>query len=228
MTCSARSVKSCHGYDGGGKTEIGSGQYPRAAGAAIDGRLVDVGRRDFLSHSETASEIPACPPGNCRTGRFGNSLPTFVICRSVAPNCRAGPAGHGGEHTARPRTYAGSAACQKCHEEIYARWSKSRMANVVRDPRKHPDAIIPGSVEARSARQLFQGRHRVRLWQPLEAALLHQDRRRLFSGAGAVGRHAQEVAALFRAATVPTGGRRFIRRTISSVRPGRFATAAIQ
>ena len=39
--------------------------------------------------------------------------------------------------------YAGSAACQKCHEDIYARWSKSRMANVVRDPRKHPDAIIP-------------------------------------------------------------------------------------
>ena len=28
-TCSVRSAKSCHGYDGGGKTEIGSGQYPR-------------------------------------------------------------------------------------------------------------------------------------------------------------------------------------------------------
>ena len=39
--------------------------------------------------------------------------------------------------------YVGSAACQKCHEDIYARWSKSRMANVVRDPRQHPDAIIP-------------------------------------------------------------------------------------
>jgi predicted CXXCH cytochrome family protein len=37
----------------------------------------------------------------------------------------------------------GSATCQKCHEDIYSRWSKSRMANVVRDPRQHPDAIIP-------------------------------------------------------------------------------------
>jgi predicted CXXCH cytochrome family protein len=39
--------------------------------------------------------------------------------------------------------YAGSAKCRDCHAEIYARWSKTRMANVVRDPRAHPDAIIP-------------------------------------------------------------------------------------
>ena len=39
--------------------------------------------------------------------------------------------------------YVGSAACRTCHQDIYARWSKSRMANVVRDPREHPDAIIP-------------------------------------------------------------------------------------
>ena len=37
----------------------------------------------------------------------------------------------------------GSAACKGCHEEVYARWIKTRMANVVRDPREHPDAIIP-------------------------------------------------------------------------------------
>ena len=43
----------------------------------------------------------------------------------------------------RPLAFVGSAACKKCHEEIYARWSKTRMANVVRDPREHPDAIIP-------------------------------------------------------------------------------------
>jgi predicted CXXCH cytochrome family protein len=43
---------------------------------------------------------------------------------------------------AQPR-YAGSAACRTCHAEIYARWSKTRMANVVRDPRDHPEAIIP-------------------------------------------------------------------------------------
>jgi predicted CXXCH cytochrome family protein len=39
--------------------------------------------------------------------------------------------------------YVGSAACGTCHQQIYERWSKTRMANVVRDPKQHPDAIIP-------------------------------------------------------------------------------------
>jgi predicted CXXCH cytochrome family protein len=39
--------------------------------------------------------------------------------------------------------YIGSAGCKACHAEVYARWSKTRMANVVRDPRQHPEAIIP-------------------------------------------------------------------------------------
>src|SRR5580658_2617377 len=39
--------------------------------------------------------------------------------------------------------YVGSQACKSCHQEIYARWQKTRMANVVRDPKTHPDAIIP-------------------------------------------------------------------------------------
>ena len=42
-----------------------------------------------------------------------------------------------------PAQYVGSQACQKCHAEIYARWQKTPMANVVRYPRTHPDAIIP-------------------------------------------------------------------------------------
>jgi predicted CXXCH cytochrome family protein len=40
-------------------------------------------------------------------------------------------------------TYVGSAACRTCHSAIYARWQKTPMANVVRDPREHPDAILP-------------------------------------------------------------------------------------
>src|SRR5262245_59595593 len=37
----------------------------------------------------------------------------------------------------------GSQACEKCHEDIYQRWKKTPMANVVRDPKEHPEAIIP-------------------------------------------------------------------------------------
>ena len=41
--------------------------------------------------------------------------------------------------------YAGSSACKSCHPRIYERWRKTPMANVVRDPREHPDAILPDS-----------------------------------------------------------------------------------
>jgi len=41
-------------------------------------------------------------------------------------------------------TYIGSATCKTCHPAIYARWSKTRMANVVTDPKVRPDVILPG------------------------------------------------------------------------------------
>jgi predicted CXXCH cytochrome family protein len=40
-------------------------------------------------------------------------------------------------------TYVGSTTCRTCHPGIYERWSKTPMANVVRDPKTHPEAIIP-------------------------------------------------------------------------------------
>lgn len=42
----------------------------------------------------------------------------------------------------QPLHYVGSKACEPCHSAIYARWKKTPMANVVRDPRTHPDAIV--------------------------------------------------------------------------------------
>jgi hypothetical protein len=44
---------------------------------------------------------------------------------------------------AQTAQYVGSATCKSCHSAIYDRWSKTRMANVVRDPKTHPEAIIP-------------------------------------------------------------------------------------
>ena len=41
--------------------------------------------------------------------------------------------------------YTGSAACKTCHPQVYARWSKTRMANVVRDPRER--TLEGGGVE---------------------------------------------------------------------------------
>ena len=39
--------------------------------------------------------------------------------------------------------YVGSERCKTCHAEIYGRWSKTRMANIVLDPKVHPEAITP-------------------------------------------------------------------------------------
>src|SRR5580698_1459279 len=38
--------------------------------------------------------------------------------------------------------YVGSAACEKCHADLYSGWKLTRMANVVLDPKQHPEAVL--------------------------------------------------------------------------------------
>ena len=63
-----------------------------------------------------------------------------VQLRSQTPQRPAAPTG---TTPAAQATYVGSKACQRCHAPTYERWSKTRMANVVLDPREHPDAVLP-------------------------------------------------------------------------------------
>lgn len=44
---------------------------------------------------------------------------------------------------AQTAEFVGSKTCQPCHSEVYARWSKTRMANVVTDPKANPGVILP-------------------------------------------------------------------------------------
>jgi hypothetical protein len=44
---------------------------------------------------------------------------------------------------AQTTQFVGSATCKPCHAQIFDRWSKTRMANIVVDPAQHPEAIIP-------------------------------------------------------------------------------------
>lgn len=39
-------------------------------------------------------------------------------------------------------TYVGSTACVRCHAPIADRYKQTRMANVLKDPREHPEAVI--------------------------------------------------------------------------------------
>ena len=38
--------------------------------------------------------------------------------------------------------FVGSESCKACHAKEYKGWKQTRMANVVRDPREHPEAVI--------------------------------------------------------------------------------------
>jgi len=38
--------------------------------------------------------------------------------------------------------FVGSQACRACHADVYDGWKQTRMANVLRDPKPHPDAVL--------------------------------------------------------------------------------------
>lgn len=125
----------CHAYDGGGKTEIGAGTYPRPpalrtlAPAMTDGEI--------FYHIRNGIRNTAMPAWNMpdrqlwQLAAYLRHLPLVAPLR--ATQTEPVPSAH----------YVGSAACRSCHQDVYARWSRTRMANVVRDPAIHPDAIIP-------------------------------------------------------------------------------------
>lgn len=40
-------------------------------------------------------------------------------------------------------SYVGSPACKTCHQATWTRWSRTRMANVITDPKLRPEVILP-------------------------------------------------------------------------------------
>jgi predicted CXXCH cytochrome family protein len=133
--------ETCHAYDGSGKTAIGGNQYPRppalrsfAIQATSDGELFYHIRNGIRNTGMPAWNLPERQIWQLVTyiRHLPEVAPLVPVAAAAEPSL---PPDHG--------HYVGSIACKRCHEEVYARWSKTRMANVVRDPREHPDAIIP-------------------------------------------------------------------------------------
>jgi predicted CXXCH cytochrome family protein len=132
---------ACHGIDGSGKTQMGLNLYPRVPDlrAASTQKLSDGEIHYIIENGVQLTGMPAW--GNPHMESSGNSWKLVVFLRSLRPlnkQEQSQEAAAGGS-----AQYVGSQACQKCHAEIYARWQKTPMANVVRDPRTHPEAIIP-------------------------------------------------------------------------------------
>lgn len=129
----------CHGYDGSGKTDAGAGEYP----PPTDLRAIDSTRRTdgelfyFIQNGIRNTAMPGwqMPDENIW------QLVTYI--RSLPKVTTAVPASASPTASVAGASYVGSAACESCHRDIYERWKKTPMANVVRDPKEHPDAIIP-------------------------------------------------------------------------------------
>ena len=78
------------------------------------------------------------------TGRTGGlALAGGVLCLLIGLFVLAGwPPGGAPAHSQTPAHYVGSKACATCHQDQYTRWSHTRMANVVTDPKVHPEVVV--------------------------------------------------------------------------------------
>jgi predicted CXXCH cytochrome family protein len=130
----------CHGYDGSGKTEIAAGQYPRPPDLR-DPVIQKMSDGEVFFHIKNGVRHTGMPAWEMPDRQawqvvlYIRNLPKVAGTSPQSP--RVVQANLDGAH------YVGSGACKDCHKDIYARWKETRMANVVRDPREHPDAIIP-------------------------------------------------------------------------------------
>src|ERR1700686_1126949 len=48
--------------------------------------------------------------------------------------------------------FVGSESCKTCHAKAYNGWKETRMANVIRDPKVHPEAVLGDFTSAESLR----------------------------------------------------------------------------
>ena len=131
----------CHGYDGAGQTTIGRNLYPKPPDLRSPQTqgLTDGQIHYIIENGVRLTGMPAW--GNPHEEQGDASWKLVLFIRDLRQSTVAERAQQ--RESAQSARYVGSEACQKCHAEIYAHWKKTPMANVVRDPSTHPEAIIP-------------------------------------------------------------------------------------
>lgn len=131
----------CHGIGGSGTTQIGLHEYPRVPDlrASATQSLTDGEIHYIIENGVQLSGMPALGSPHRISGPESWELALFV--RSLRPLSKSELQQQ--TSTVTSAHYVGSEACARCHADIYARWEKTPMANVVRDPRAHPNAILP-------------------------------------------------------------------------------------
>lgn len=131
----------CHGSDGRGLTQIGRNLYPRVPDllSPETQSLTDGELHYIIANGVQLTGMPAWDSLHQETEDDSWKFVLFIReLRPLTEKERSQEA-----TTSDSAHYVGSQSCQKCHAAIYEHWRKTPMANVVRDPREHPEAIIP-------------------------------------------------------------------------------------
>jgi predicted CXXCH cytochrome family protein len=131
----------CHGSDGSGQTEAGRNLYPKVPDLRLPRtqNLSDGEIRYIIRNGVRLTGMPGWARLHDEQSDDSWKLVLFIrdLRQLTADEQRQQAA------TTTSAHYAGSASCKSCHAQIYEHWRKTPMANVVRDPREHPDAILP-------------------------------------------------------------------------------------
>src|SRR5713226_5489818 len=73
--------------------------------------------------------------GPSGSARFGVGLIAFAVVSVMLLT--------GAARAQMPKAhFVGSESCKSCHAATYTSWKQTRMANVVRDPKEHPEAVL--------------------------------------------------------------------------------------
>jgi mono/diheme cytochrome c family protein len=214
----------CHGVDGTGRTDVGQNLYPKVPDlrATETQRLTDGEIRYIIRNGVRLTGMPGW--ARPHDEQSDDSWKLVVYIRSLQGLTAE-------EQTQQFTTidaarYVGSAQCAKCHREIYEHWRKTPMANVVRDPREHPEAIIPDLTTDLIAHFKKEDVAFVygSVWKQRYFTKIGDDYfRSLRSGTSRI-----EYGGHISWRIERTGGRRCIRKTTCRGRQGRPAMAAIR
>ena len=130
---------NCHGVDGSGRTPVGQSLYPRVPDlrAQPTQNLSDGDIHYIIQNGVQLTGMPAWRNPHQQSNDVWQLVMFIRNLQPLTKTEQAQQAEIGSAH------YVGSQACAKCHADVYDRWKKTPMANIVRDPRQHPEAIIP-------------------------------------------------------------------------------------
>jgi predicted CXXCH cytochrome family protein len=131
----------CHSQDGSGQTDVGRNLYPKVPDLRLPQtqNLTDGEIRYIIRNGVRLTGMPGWAKPHDEQSDDSWKMVLFIrhLRQLTTEQVQQQMATTASAH------YLGSPSCKNCHLQIYEHWQKTPMANVVRDPREHPEAILP-------------------------------------------------------------------------------------